>query len=59
MIADPSVAALEPITFFENFHGKLLQQQERERSIFLRGYRYTLRDHDTTWPAACESVRRI
>ena len=31
---------------------------ERERSIFFRGYRYTLRDQDTTWPAAYESVRR-
>ena len=27
-------------------------------SIFFRGYRYTLRDQDTTWPAACESARR-
>ena len=31
---------------------------ERERSIFFRGYRYTLRDQDTTWPAAYESMRR-
>ena len=31
-------------------------QGERERSIFFRGHRYTLRDQDTTWPAACESV---
>ena len=30
----------------------------RERSIFFRGYRYTLQDQDTTWPAACESVCR-
>ena len=28
--------------------------RERERSIFFRGYRYTLRDQDTTWPAGYE-----
>ena len=32
--------------------------EERERSIFFRGYRYTLQDQDTTWPAAYGSVRR-
>ena len=32
---------------------------ERERSsIFFRGYRYTLRDQDTTWLAACGTVHR-
>jgi len=34
------------------------RRAERERSIFFRGYRYTLRDQDSTWPAAYESVRR-
>ena len=33
-------------------------EREREREIFSRGYRYTLQDQDTTWPAAYESVRR-
>ena len=33
-------------------------ERERERSIFRHGYRYTLRDRDTTWPAAYESERR-
>ena len=28
------------------------REREREKSIFCRGYRYTLRDQDTTWPAA-------
>ena len=31
---------------------------ERERSIFFCGYRYTIQDQDTTWPAAYESMRR-
>ncbi len=31
---------------------------EKEGSIFFRGYRYTLRDQDTTWPAAYVSVCR-
>ena len=29
------------------------REREREISLFLRGYRYALRDQDTTWPAAC------
>ena len=33
-------------------------ERERERSLFLRGYRYTLRDQDTTWPAAYETKCR-
>jgi len=28
---------------------------EREKSILRRGYRYTLRDQDATWPAAYEA----
>ena len=31
---------------------------EREISICFRGYRYALRDQDTTWPEAYESVHR-
>ena len=34
------------------------ERRERERPIFFRGYNYTLRDQDTTWPAAYKSVRR-
>ena len=33
-------------------------ERERDESIFRRGYRYALRDQDTTWPAACEAERR-
>ena len=32
------------------FHQK--RERERERSLFFRGYRCTLRYQDTTWPAA-------
>ena len=31
----------------------LTKLREREISLFLCGYRYTLWDQDTTWPAAC------
>ena len=31
---------------------------ERERSTFCHGYRYSLQDQDTTWPAACKSLCR-
>jgi hypothetical protein len=34
------------------------RERERENSIFFRGYRYALRDQDTTWLAAYESMRR-
>jgi len=33
-------------------------REEREGSIFVGGYRYLLRDQDTTWPVAYGSVRR-
>ena len=36
----------------------MCREREREGSIFCRAYRYKLRDQDTTWPAAYESVRR-
>ena len=34
------------------------REREREKSIFLCGYRYALQDQDTTWPAAYELMRR-
>ena len=36
----------------------LSKERERENSLLFRGYRYALRDQDTTWPAAYDSVRR-
>ena len=33
-------------------------RRERETSVFFRGYRYALRDQDTTCPAAYEAMRR-
>ena len=33
-------------------------EREREGSVFFRGYRYALRDQDTTWLAACGTVHR-
>ena len=34
------------------------REREREKSIFLCGYRYALQDQDTTWPAAYELMHR-
>jgi len=56
IIASQRVHSLPMAWLFENSNTSCMRQ--RERSFFCPGYRYVLRDQDTTWPAAYETERR-